>query len=247
MSLVRDPEFHPPAEKSTATEPPRTSPLATISLVFGILAYGPLVLLGAVIAVVAGHAARGQIREEPGRYGGKAVAKAGMILGYIQLGIVAAALAAFGLLFVPSVRHAIHLDPLGLDAKTQFVLSTGVKMLNEMDRNDFGLIQQEELAGPDEEIIGCYVANGRPDDPEMALLTTKRLVYLNAGHITRFDLNSIRQVTLPSTSSSFGAYEIEVERDSGVRMRIRITPFDAGPTFGKAIEAAVKRVKDPSP
>jgi hypothetical protein len=248
MSLVRDPEFHPPAEKSTGPEPPlRTSPLAIVSLVFGILAYGPLVLLGAVVAVVAGHAARGQIREEPGRYGGRAVAKAGMILGYIQLGIVAAVLAAVGLMFVPAVRHAVHLDPFGLDAKTRFVLSTGVKMLNEMDRNDFGLIQQEELAAPDDEIIGCYVASGNPGDPELALLTTTELVYLNAGHVTRFGLNSIRQVTLPTTSNIYGPYEIEVERDSGARMRIRITPFDAGPTFGKAIEAAMKRAKGDSP
>jgi hypothetical protein len=167
-----------------------------------------------------------------------------MILGYLQLGIVAAAIAAVGLLFVPSVRRAVHLDPFGLDAEPRFVLTAGVKMLNEMDRNDFGLIEAEKLAGPDSEIVGCYVASDYPRDPEMALLTTKDLVYFNAGHVTRFDLRSIRQVMLPTTSDFLNVYTIEVERDSGARMRIKITPFIAGQAFGKAIEAAMKRAKN---
>lgn len=244
MGLIRDPEFHPPGEKSIEPTPSvGTSPLAVISLVFGILAYTALPLLGALIAVVAGHVARGQIREEGGRLGGKALAKAGLVLGYVQLGLVAAVMAGIGLLLVPAVRHIVHLDPFDLDAPPRYFLQSGVKMLNEMDRNDFGMIEAEKLASSDAEIIGSYVANSNSFDTELALLTTKELVYYNTGHVTRFELSSIRQVNLPKTTEPFGPYEIEVERESGAIMRIKVRPPEAGPSFGKAIESAVKRAK----
>lgn len=69
-------------------EQAETSPLAIISLVFGILGWVALPLLGALIAVIAGHVARGQIRESRGELQGDGLAVAGLILGYLSLGLL---------------------------------------------------------------------------------------------------------------------------------------------------------------
>ena len=69
-------------------EPTETSPLAIISLVFGILSWVALPIIGAVIAIIAGHVARGQIREAHGALLGDGLALAGLILGYLSLALV---------------------------------------------------------------------------------------------------------------------------------------------------------------
>lgn len=74
---------------------PRTSSLAIISLVFGILAWVPPVLpfIGAIVAVVCGHAARSEIRRAPpGSIEGDGLALAGLILGWLQLAFAIIAL-----------------------------------------------------------------------------------------------------------------------------------------------------------
>jgi hypothetical protein len=57
-------------------------------LIFGILTWVFLPVIGALVAVICGHAARGEIRRSaPGAVDGEGLAIAGMILGYVQLGI----------------------------------------------------------------------------------------------------------------------------------------------------------------
>ena len=71
---------------------PRTSSLAIVSLIFGILAYVFLPFLGALIAVICGHSARSEIRRAPpGTIEGDGLALAGLILGWIQLAFTAIA------------------------------------------------------------------------------------------------------------------------------------------------------------
>jgi hypothetical protein len=62
--------------------PSRVNPLAAVSLGFGI---GQIFLpfIGAIIAIVCGHAAKSQIRER--NEGGAALATAGLVLGYLSL------------------------------------------------------------------------------------------------------------------------------------------------------------------
>lgn len=75
---------------------PRTSSMATVSLIFGILAYVFLPFVGALIAVICGHSARAEIRRAPpGSIDGDGLALAGLILGWIQL-----AFTAIGIVFV---------------------------------------------------------------------------------------------------------------------------------------------------
>jgi hypothetical protein len=74
------------------------SPLAIASLVSGILAWVFLPFIAAIIAIVTGHMARGEIRRAGGRFAGDGMALIGMILGYAQLAAIA--LGACFLLFV---------------------------------------------------------------------------------------------------------------------------------------------------
>lgn len=65
----------------------RTSSLAVVSLVFGILAWLLVPFIGAIVAVICGHMARSEIRRAPAdaMIDGKGMAVAGLVLGYIQL------------------------------------------------------------------------------------------------------------------------------------------------------------------
>ncbi len=77
-----------------------TSSLAVVSLVFGAICWIAIPFVGAVVAVVCGHLARGEIRRAPpGTIEGDGMALAGMILGYLHLALFALAiLLVFGFL-----------------------------------------------------------------------------------------------------------------------------------------------------
>ena len=78
---------------------PQTSTPAVLSLVFGIVCWIGLPLLGAIIAVVCGHLARGEIRRAPpDTIHGAGLALAGLILGYLQLALLA--VMAFGVILI---------------------------------------------------------------------------------------------------------------------------------------------------
>jgi hypothetical protein len=62
---------------------------ATVSLVFGILAYIILPAIGALVAIICGHVGLAQIKESNGAMRGRGSAIAGLVLGYIQLGCFA--------------------------------------------------------------------------------------------------------------------------------------------------------------
>lgn len=76
--------------------PARTSTMAIISLVFGIVCWIGLPFLGALVAVICGHAARGEIRRAPaGTVEGDGMAVAGLILGWIHLALFVLAFMVF--------------------------------------------------------------------------------------------------------------------------------------------------------
>lgn len=74
------------------TQPPmpayrRDSSLAVASLICGIASWIFVPFLGALAAVITGHLAQKEIRESHGMLSGEGMALAGLILGYVQIGL----------------------------------------------------------------------------------------------------------------------------------------------------------------
>lgn len=79
---------------------PRTSGTAVASLVFGVLSWCALPVIGAILAIVLGHVARGEIRRAPpGTVDGDGFAIAGLILGWAHVAVVVCGLALIFLFF----------------------------------------------------------------------------------------------------------------------------------------------------
>jgi len=70
------------------------STAAVVSLIFGILSWVVLPVIGPIVAVVAGHMARAEIRSSNGQVGGGGMAIAGLVLGYLQIALFALAICA---------------------------------------------------------------------------------------------------------------------------------------------------------
>src|SRR5947199_4742662 len=81
---------------------PRTPPIAIWSLVLAILSFTCGWLVTAIPAVICGHIARSKIRKSGGALGGKGVATAGLILGYIAL--------VLGIMGIPLLVSMIQSD-----------------------------------------------------------------------------------------------------------------------------------------
>ena len=62
-----------------------TSTAAILSLVFGLLSWVLLPFVGAVVAVIAGHMARAEIRRANGALDGDGLAIGGLVLGWLHL------------------------------------------------------------------------------------------------------------------------------------------------------------------
>ncbi len=79
------------------------STLAIVSLVSGIIAWVLFPILAAIVAVISGHMARNEIRRSGGSLAGQGLALIGMILGYVQLALVALGACGLLLFFVIAV------------------------------------------------------------------------------------------------------------------------------------------------
>jgi hypothetical protein len=66
----------------------KDSSLAIASLVTGILGWTLVPLLGSIAAIITGHLAKKEIKESQGTISGDSMATAGLIMGYVQLGLV---------------------------------------------------------------------------------------------------------------------------------------------------------------
>lgn len=77
-------DYPPPGGTSYALP---NSTLALVSLITGILGLTFLPLLGSIVAVITGPMAQKEINESHGTLGGEGLAKAGIILGWIGIGL----------------------------------------------------------------------------------------------------------------------------------------------------------------
>lgn len=89
-------------------EPSETNIWALASIISGVLAWLGLFGIGGLVAIIAGHVAKGQIRQSAGRMSGDGLATAGLVLGYANvaltlLTICLILLAVFGVITMPFI------------------------------------------------------------------------------------------------------------------------------------------------
>jgi hypothetical protein len=84
----------PPAAPPPASPP--TSNLAVASLVTGVAGLTLLPILGGILAIILGYMARREIREHPDEVSGDGLALAGIVMGWISVGLVVVGCLFFG-------------------------------------------------------------------------------------------------------------------------------------------------------
>jgi dihydroorotate dehydrogenase len=72
----------------TYTEPLPTSTLSIVSLISGILGFTVFPVIGSIIAIITGYMARQETRTVPPTAAGDGMATAGIIMGYVGVGLV---------------------------------------------------------------------------------------------------------------------------------------------------------------
>lgn len=82
------------------TPAPPTSNLAIVSLIAGILGLSLFPIAGSVVAVITAPMARREIRESNGTIGGDGMATAGLVLGWIGIGLTVLGLCVAGVFVV---------------------------------------------------------------------------------------------------------------------------------------------------
>lgn len=90
----------PPPPRSAPSTAVQTSGLAIASLVSGIAGWTIFPLLGSILAIFFGYAARREIRRDPDRLAGEGLAVAGLVLGWIMVAISVLGLCLVGLGFL---------------------------------------------------------------------------------------------------------------------------------------------------
>jgi hypothetical protein len=85
------------AAPPTVSQP--ASSMAIISLISGVLGLTMLPVIGSIAAVITGFIARREIRESAGALGGDGLATAGMVLGWIGIGLTVVGLCVVGVVF----------------------------------------------------------------------------------------------------------------------------------------------------
>jgi hypothetical protein len=76
------------------------SSLAVISLIFGIMGFSLLPLAGSIVAVITGILAKNEIQDSGGALSGEGMATAGLVLGWVGLGLSVVIGCCVGALFI---------------------------------------------------------------------------------------------------------------------------------------------------
>ena len=92
-------EMTPPPAPAHNPNNKQTSALAVTSLICGLLGWTLMPWLGSLVAIVTGHMARSEIRNDPNNKEGDGMAIAGLVLGYVMVVTSLLAILAVVLLF----------------------------------------------------------------------------------------------------------------------------------------------------
>jgi magnesium-transporting ATPase (P-type) len=80
-----------------------SSTLAIISLVAGILGFTVFPFIASIVAIWTGYEARKETRSVPPRASGDGMATAGIIMGWIQIGLVVVSICCFAIYMIGMV------------------------------------------------------------------------------------------------------------------------------------------------
>lgn len=75
------------------------STLALISLIAGIAGFTVFPIIGSIVAIITGYMARQETRTVPPKASGDGMATAGIIMGFVELGLAVVAICCFVLYF----------------------------------------------------------------------------------------------------------------------------------------------------
>ena len=99
----------PPSYGNSYTPP--NSSMALVSLITGILGLTLFPLVGSIVALITGSMAKKEINESRGALGGEGMAKAGVILGWVGVGLSVIGCCVFAVLVaIPFILAAIGLS-----------------------------------------------------------------------------------------------------------------------------------------
>ena len=87
-----------------------TSTLATVSMIAGILGFTFMPVIGSIVAIIAGYAARRETRAIPPQTSGDGMATAGIVMGWIQVGLGVVGICCFVayMVFILGVLGSSH-------------------------------------------------------------------------------------------------------------------------------------------
>jgi hypothetical protein len=93
--------YDAPPENAYQAKP--NSTMALVSLIAGILGFTFLPTIGSIVALITGYMAKKEIKESAGALSGEGMATAGLILGWIGVGltVVGGCIACFVLVLIP--------------------------------------------------------------------------------------------------------------------------------------------------
>ena len=96
------------------------SSLAIVSLIAGILGLTLFPLLGSIVALITGYMARKEIQESAGSIGGDGLVTAGLVLGWIGVGMSVIGLCIAGVF----LSFSLCLIPIGIMSDSSMILPT---------------------------------------------------------------------------------------------------------------------------
>lgn len=88
------------------TQQAKTPGIAITSLVLGILGLACIGPFGAIPAVICGHKARSRIKKSDGTLSGDGIALAGLVIGYVSIGLTFAFVPLYAAVAIPSFMRA---------------------------------------------------------------------------------------------------------------------------------------------
>jgi hypothetical protein len=115
----------------------------------------------------------------------------------------------------------------------------GVRAPNEVPAAALERLEKRKILDPGERIVAYYDATLPGDGSELAMVTTERLVYFNAGRTTALQLGEIADVR--HHSEPLIGDVIDVQSDSGETMKVEIAPLNGGDFFLSSLQTAWKR------